>query len=356
MNALMEYLGKQPKIFLTMAAFVTVAALGVVDYLTGSELSFSIFYLLPVSLAAWFVGKRAGVLISALSALAWFIADVTGGRVYSHPAIPEWNALVRLGFFLIVTFTLIALQEAKHTREELIQFVVHDLRSPLSVITLGLGLLQRTTDKMNEVQQRVIKSSLAASQWMSSMINSLLDLSRLESGHMPLQVSHINVGELVEHALAQVDLWAERNQNTLKAEVNADIETIYADREVTIRVLVNLLNNAIKFSPPESVITLRVAPTEANMAAFSVIDQGPGIPEKWAGKVFNKFAQVEARRAGVAVGSGLGLTFCRLAIEAQGGRIFLKSDVGQGTTVTFTLPLTLEKQVSAQVAQLSDIA
>jgi signal transduction histidine kinase len=76
------------------------------------------------------------------------------------------------------------------------------------------------------------------------------------------------------------------------------------------------------------------------MLAFSTTDQGPGIPKQWVGKVFDKFVQIETRQAGVAVGSGPGLTFCHLAVEAQGGRISLKSDIGQGTTMTFTLPAT----------------
>jgi signal transduction histidine kinase len=107
---------------------------------------------------------------------------------------------------------------------------------------------------------------------------------------------------------------------------------------MTTRVLVNLLSNAIKFSRPESVVTVRAAPDEANKIAFSVIDQGQGISQAWAGKVFDKFVQADARKAVGSVGSGLGLTFCRLAVEAQGGRIWLESEEGKGTTVTFTLP------------------
>jgi len=176
---------------------------------------------------------------------------------------------------------------------------------------------------------------------------------RLESGLMPLQISEVNVKELVDLSLEQVALQAEQNQLTLATELNTDIERICADRELTVRVLVNLLGNAIKFSPASSVITVSVASTEANMLAFSVADQGPGIPKQWVRKAFDKFAQIEARQAGAAVGSGLGLTFCQLAVEAQGGRISLKSDSGQGTTVTFTLPTIMQPSTEANWIYLS---
>jgi signal transduction histidine kinase len=109
---------------------------------------------------------------------------------------------------------------------------------------------------------------------------------------------------------------------------------------LTVRVLVNLLSNAIKYSPPQAVVTVQTFPYSANRLAFSVSDQGPGIPAEWASKVFHKYVQVEAHKTkGTASGSGLGLTFCRQAIEAQGGRIWLESDVDRGAKITFTVPI-----------------
>ena len=155
---------------------------------------------------------------------------------------------------------------------------------------------------------------------------------------MPLQPGMVSVKELVEQSLQQVLVWAGRNRVTLSFEPDANVETVYTDRAVTIRVLVNLLSNAIKFSSPGSVVTVRASPSDTNMAALSVTDQGRGIPKEWANKVFDKFVQVEAQRAGSTVGSGLGLNFCRLAVEAQGGHIWLQSETSKGTTITFTLP------------------
>jgi len=175
---------------------------------------------------------------------------------------------------------------------------------------------------------------------MLTLINSLLDLAQLEGGRMPLQPGMVSVKELVEQSLQQVSVWAGRNRVALSFEPDASVETVYADHAVTIRVLVNLLSNAIKFSPPGSVVTVRTAPSDTNRVAFSVVDQGRGIPKEWRNRVFDKFVQVEARRAGSTVGSGLGLSFCRLAVEVQGGHIWLESEINRGTTITFTLPMT----------------
>ncbi len=356
MNELIKYLSGQSRSILTTLSFVAVVLLGVIDHATGPELSFSIFYLLPISLAAWFVGKWPGILISIASAVTWLIADVASGNIYSNPVIPGWNALVRLGFFFVVTHTLASLHQAKVTQEELIHFIVHDLRSPLAVITLGLDGLQRFPHQLTKTQQRLVKSTVVSAQWMSILINSLLDLPRLERGDFPLQLGQINANELVESSLAQMTLWADRADLSLVAEFSGTANMIYADQDITKRVLLNLLSNAIKFSPSESVVKVYVGPARDNMLAISVVDQGPGIPEKWVDKVFEKFVQIEARKGGAAIGSGLGLTFCQLAIKAQGGRISLKNNPDQGTTVTFALPSLMQQPGGARRANVPNVS
>jgi signal transduction histidine kinase len=338
---ILEYLSKQSRSFLIALGLALIGLAGVVDYVTGPELAFSIFYLIPISLVAWFVGKRAGILMSVAGAASWLVADLLASHPYSYPTVPYWNATVRLGFFLIITFTLSALQATQERQEELGQFIVHDLRSPLSNVMTGLQTLQDIAgETMDATQKSLVEMCMVSCNRMLTLINSLLDLAHLESGQMPLQPSMVSVKELAEQSLQQVSVWARRNRVTLAFEPGANVETVYADPAVTTRVLVNLLSNAIKFSPPESVVTVRTAPFTADMAALSVADRGRGIPKEWGNKVFDKFVQVEARRAGSTVGSGLGLSFCRLAVEAQGGRIWLESEINHGTTITFTLPVS----------------
>jgi len=341
MSKLWPYIGKLSISRLAGLGFVFIGLVGILDYLSGSELSFSIFYMAPIAFLAWFVGRRIGILGSVVAAILWLLVDLRVHPLYSHPLIPYWNALVRFGFFLIVTYALSALKAARVRQEELTQFIVHDLRAPLANVITGLQILQEiSSNTMDEAQKTLVDMGILASDRMLTLINSLLDLARLENGRMPLNPKQSDVKNVVESAIKQVSAWAARSHITLVSELAPHVETVYMDPDLTLRVLINLISNAIKFSQPNSAITVRVVPAEADsLLAFSVADQGRGIPKEWADKVFDKFVQVEARRAGSTVGSGLGLTFCRLAIEAQGGRISLESEVDKGTIITFTLPI-----------------
>jgi signal transduction histidine kinase len=335
-----DYLSRRSRAFLIALALLLVIALALVDYLTGTELAFSFFYLLPISLTAWLVGRRAGIAVSIVAAVSWLLADLLGGHTYSRPAIPYWNMGVRLGFFLVVTYMLTALRKARGQQEELAMFIVHDLRSPLSAVITGLQTLDYLGgDTMDAKQRELVELCLTSGERTLTLVNVLLDVARLEDGKMPLSLDRVDAGDLIQSALQQVELWAQERNVRLASQLDAAVSAVYADAAVTERVLVNLLGNALKFSPAESTITVRAVPFETTRVAFSVTDQGQGIPKASVSRVFDKFAQAESHETGGAVGSGLGLTFCRLAVEAQGGRIWLESEIGQGTTVTFTLPV-----------------
>ena len=119
MMNLISFFNKRSKLFVGITGLILVILMGLVDYLTGYELSFSLFYLVPISLVAWFGGKRLGLVISAVSAIAWLGADILSGDRYSNPSIYVWNTLIRLGFFLVVTLLLSALQQAYKVNQEL---------------------------------------------------------------------------------------------------------------------------------------------------------------------------------------------------------------------------------------------
>jgi signal transduction histidine kinase len=236
---------------------------------------------------------------------------------------------------------LSALRVSQDRQEELGQFIVHDLRSPLFGIMAGLETLQGIgSEKLDSDQIEVLELCMRSCDQMVTLINSLLDLSRLEMGQMPLQLCQVSVKDLIESSLKQVRLWAGQKHVTLKSHLEDRVGTVKTDLEVTIRVIVNLLSNAIKFSQPGSAVNIHVAPADGSMAVFTIIDQGQGIPEEWADKLFHKYSQLEARTVGGVPGSGLGLAFCGLAVEALGGRIRVRSGIGKGTIVSFTLPLT----------------
>lgn len=341
MGRLFSYLEKQPKSLLLTTACLLVAWIGILDYETGPEIASSAFYLLPIFLAAWFVDRNSGLAVALVSTAAWLAAELASHPNYSHPAIPYWNASVRLVFFLIVTLVLSALRASEQMRQDLIHFVIHDLRSPLNNILAGLKMVQKPSAPITEKDQKeLLEVALVSGTRMLTLVSSILDLSRMESGKMPLRIEDVEIGELVETSVGQVEILATHNKVQIVRRMETGPAAVRADRELASRVLINLVSNALRFSPAESVVTVGVAQSQDGTATFSVSDQGPGIAKEWTGRIFDKFSQVEARKAGEAVGSGLGLTFCRHAVEAQGGRIWLKSDVGKGTTVFFTLPVS----------------
>ncbi len=340
---MLQYLQKQSRTWLQALGFSLIALLAVIDYLTGPQLSFSIFYLLPISMLGWFVDRRTGILASIVGGVCWLVADLLGGQTYQHLAVPYWNAGVRLGFFLIVTFALSTIREAQDREAELQQFIVHDLRAPLSNMMTGLQLLQEmAAESQDEDYARLVGMSQVSANRMLVLINGLLDLARLERGQLPLQPRTVDVEEVLRHSIQDVGLWARQKDLALVVDNHAGQEAAWADPDVAGRVLANLLGNAIKFSPTGGTVTLAVHRRGPGELAISVADEGDGVPASWTRRVFDKYAQVDARRRKEAGGFGLGLAFCRLAVESHGGHIWLESAEGAGTTVTFTLPVSPE--------------
>jgi signal transduction histidine kinase len=321
-----------------------VLLVGVLDYITGRELAFSIFYLIPVSLAAWRSGRRVAIAAALASGLSWFWCDAHFQH-YSQPFFLYWNAGVRLGIFLVVAFAVSALRSAIQRQQELTEFVVHDLRSPVTNVSAALQLLEETSDE--DVRPQLVTMASRSCRRLMRLVDSLTDLGRLESGKMPLHVQMVGVSTLVEEACNDVALWAEMEQVALVQEIAPGLGPVRADPDLARRVLENLLGNALKFSPAGSVVRVRAGPYGPNAIIFRVTDQGPGIPQEWASRAFDKYAQVLARKAGAPVGSGLGLTFCRMAIVGQEGQIWIEQRDEPGTTIAFTLPLASAGPVSA---------
>jgi signal transduction histidine kinase len=256
-----------------------------------------------------------------------------------HAARHLWNGAANLAVFLAIAAMVSTIAASRRRQDELLQFIVHDLRSPMTNIQSGLQTLQEMSEgKLDDTDQELIAMALVSSDRVLTLVNSLLDPPRIESGKLPLHLEAIPTEELVTTALDQVGMWARQNQVDLKADGDGAPPAVMADRVVTGRVLVNLLSNALKYSPPMSTITLRARPSDDGHVVLSVEDQGPGIPPEWVDKVFDPFTQVASRKSGAATGTGLGLTFCQKAVQAQGGRIWLKSKLGHGTTVSVALP------------------
>lgn len=228
------------------------------------------------------------------------------------------------------------LRRLEELRDSLTHMIVHDLRQPLQALIGGLETLPGLGE-LNPEQQEFLALAEEGGETLLGMINDLLDIAQMESGSLELERRSLPAGELVDAAVSQVRQLASLQGVELRTETQRADAPVYGDGDKLRRTLVNLLGNAVKFTPVGGRITLTVQ-SSGNETLFSVSDTGEGIPREAFDRIFEKFGQVEDRRAGRKNSTGLGLTFCKMAVEAHGGRIWVESELGRGSTFSFTIP------------------
>ena len=229
------------------------------------------------------------------------------------------------------------LRRLEALRDSLTHMIVHDLRQPLQSIIGGLGVLP-VLGELNEEQREFLALSEQGGRTLLEMINDLLDIGKMESGALELERTEISPAGLVEESLRQVRYLFRERSLEIRVSVSPPARPIHADADKLRRVLVNLVGNAIKFTPRGGQVTVTGCPAEADGYLFCVADTGEGIPNESFERIFEKFGQVEARREGRVTSTGLGLTFCKMAVEAHGGRIWVESEPGRGSRFSFTIP------------------
>ena len=231
------------------------------------------------------------------------------------------------------------LRQVEAMRDDLTSMIVHDLRTPLTSLLTGMQTLEMLGE-LSADQLELVWMAVTGGKTLLSLINDLLDIGKMESGTVELKRQEIAPAKLIDEAAAQVAALLVDKRLTLTKAVPNTLPTLRADQDKLSRTLVNLLGNAIKFTPREGVITLAARYDPAQEAViFSVSDTGEGIPKEAFARIFEKFGQVESRKGGRNMSTGLGLTFCKMAVEAHGGHIWVESEPGKGSIFSFTLPV-----------------
>ena len=260
------------------------------------------------------------------------------------------NANVLLG--LVSDFTLerierIRLRSTLAQRDDLTHMIVHDLRSPLTIVTGYIDALKRVASaRLTPTEEKYIAQAQRGADNMRDMITTLLDVGRLESGQMPLRMEPHDISQIVREGSNRfTPLLGKR---TLSCEVPAEPILVSCDADVIRRVLENLINNALKFTKSDGTICVEVE-LEAAGVTLSVRDDGPGIAPEQHAHIFEKFGQTESG-AQQRHSTGLGLAFCQLAVEAHEGKIGVQSEPGKGSRFWFTLP------ISAQIRKFDSAA
>jgi GAF domain-containing protein len=230
------------------------------------------------------------------------------------------------------------LEVASQHKSEFLANMSHELRTPLNAI---IGFSEVLTDRMfgelNEKQDEYLKDIYASGTHLLSLINDILDLSKIEAGRMELELSDFDLPNAIENALTLVRERAGRRSIALHTNIDDRLGQIEADERKVRQVVLNLLSNAIKFTPEGGRIDVS-AVSKDGFVEVSVSDTGIGIAPEDQEKVFEEFRQVGTAAKKVE-GTGLGLTLCRKFVELHGGRIWVRSQEGLGSTFTFSLPL-----------------
>ncbi len=223
-------------------------------------------------------------------------------------------------------------------QNDLFSMIYHDLRSPLGNVVSSLSMMETTLPEDDALNRSAMEIAVRATQRISRLTESLLDVRRLESGNAVLTKEDVSIESLANEAAELVRPIATGKGLEIKTAVQPGLPPISADAGMLSRVIVNLIENAVKYTPGEGTVTI-AAHQENDMALVSIIDAGPGIPEEARARVFDKFTRLHGG-SGAPKGLGLGLAFCKLAVEAHGGRIWADAGPGgKGSSFNFTLPL-----------------
>jgi len=229
-------------------------------------------------------------------------------------------------------------KEVEELKARFVSNVSHELRTPIVTIQKALSLLNdQTTGPLNETQQKFIDISQRNLENLSHLINDLLDMAKIEAGKMRLAFAPARAEEVISGALESLSPWASSKGIRLEKKISAGLPTIEMDTKRVHQVLVNLIGNAIKFTPPNGTITTAAIPSRDSVE-INVTDTGVGIAKQDLPKVFDRFQQVGERIASDISGTGLGLSISKEIIELHGGRIWVESEPGKGATFRFTLP------------------
>jgi len=237
---------------------------------------------------------------------------------------------------VIVLKNITSFKELDVAKTNFIATVSHELKTPLASSDFSLKLMEDDrVGKLSHEQKELLNNLKQDNQRMLRILSELLNMAQVEAGKIQLNISEVNPITIVETALKAVLTTAREKEVTFQKNYDENLAAVKADAEKTTWVLNNFLTNAIKYSSEGSTVVVSVREVESTIE-FSVLDKGPGIPSEYLSRVFDRFFKVPGSKAG---GTGLGLAISKEFIEAEGGQIWVRSEIGWGSTFGFNLPI-----------------
>ena len=245
-------------------------------------------------------------------------------------------------------------KELQRMQRDFVAHVTHELRAPLSSIRAALEILQgQFSGKIEEDETRMLNTALKNSDRLAEMINSILDFSKIESGQMTVYAKPTEAAKIARDAVDSLQPWAQKKRIDLSLVAPEGLPLVQSDASRTVQVIVNLLSNSIKFTPAGGKITVKLAKrAEGNQGfvEYAVTDTGPGIAKGEQSKIFEKFVQIASGEMHVG-GTGLGLSIAKALVHLQKGKMWIESDLGQGATFLFTLPVHVGETADASIVR-----
>lgn len=263
-----------------------------------------------------------------------FQLEEVHARVRTHIALRQAR--------LELAQSLARLTEVETLKDNLVNMIVHDMRSPLMALSGHLDLVKESGSALNDLAQQDLKIAAHLADRVGQMANDLLDVGRLENNKMPLERSPQDITSIARAVLSSLEVLDPTRVLEVQSSERAEVS---CDERVVRRIIENLASNAIKHTPSPGRVVIRTT-TKPTSVRVEVVDQGPGIAPQVQKNLFEKFAAVENRRQNTYHSAGLGLAFCKLAVQAHGGEIGVEPNVPQGTTFWFELPLEASAQRS----------
>jgi signal transduction histidine kinase len=333
-------------------AILIVALMAIIfaaDASSGTEISLSIFYLIPIAIATWSYGRTTGLALSLVCAILWLLGEVVAGKEYSNAVIPFWNMLVRLGFFVIVTLTLATRKRieaeligarheavaANRAKTEFVNRVTHELRTPLAAIVGFSDIMEKRSGPLMTQQDRdLLRRIRANGESLVSLVEGVLDVGRAQSDATTLKQT-LDLSELITTTAADFE-----HRLRPGVELIVDVPpnlTIESDTGLLRQIVLNLISNAVKFTERGQIrIGVGMADGTRPVSIF-VEDSGIGIPADRLQAIFLPFEQADPSIHSRFGGAGLGLTIARDLCHRLGCQLHVDTKVGTGSRFTIVL-------------------
>jgi two-component system sensor histidine kinase ResE len=251
-------------------------------------------------------------------------------------------------WFVIQIRNITAEKELDQLKDDFLQSLTHDLRSPMTAVRGYLQVLgEEMAGPLNDEQKKMIHIMENASTKLLHIVSNLLDSAKMSAGKLRLNIAECNLRQILPNTVELFHTEAAKKKITLTLDMPEEMSLIKLDPQLIERVIINLIGNAIKFTPDSGFITVKVIELSDRIQT-QVIDTGNGMPPEFLNRIFKKFEQASGTRGG----TGLGLSICKFVVDAHYGEISVRSKQGEGTTFTFTIPKGLEQNERGEVFRI----